>query len=396
MLAARVSKIKPSATAVLTSKLEDLKRKGYDIVSFTLGQPDFPTPKYICDEAIESIKQDFTKYTVSDGILELREAICNKLRDENNVDYEPNQICVSVGAKQALVNAMLAICDIDDEILLPVPCWVSYEEMVKLAGGTPVFVQVNQTGRFSLDLDAIKKAITPKTKAILINSPNNPSGAVYSEESLRELADLAMQNDFYIISDEVYEKIIYDNKKHFSIASISEKVKDRCILVNGFSKAYSMTGWRVGYSAANKEITKAIVTIQGNMTASICSISQKAALTALKGPQEEVSKMVVEYKKRRDYLLARLNNIVGIKCDCADGTFYLLPDISYYIGKCNNGKKIENAVDLSNFLLEEGLVSIVPGEAFNIKNRIRISYATSMENIIKGVDRIEQTLKLLV
>jgi len=395
MLSKRVRNMKPSATLVLTGKVAELKKSGVNIISFNVGEPDFGTPENICNAGVKAINENFTKYTGVSGIIELRDAICQKLKNDNNVEYKPNEISVGTGAKQPLANAVLTICDTKDEVILPTPCWVSYEEMVRLADANPVFVPTKESEGFALDLDAIEKAITKNTKAILINTPNNPTGAVYSEESLRKLADMALKHNFYIISDEVYEKLIYDGEKHFCVASISKEVKDICIIINGFSKAYAMTGWRMGYAAANKEIIDGINAIQGHMTSAPNSITQKACLEALLGSQESLETMRVEFDKRRLYLLDRLNSIENITCVNAKGAFYLMPNISKFFGKSFEGKIMNDSLDIANFLLEKAHIAVVPGAAFESKDNIRISYSNSMENIKEGIDRMEEALKLI-
>ncbi len=395
MLAERMSKFSGSPTSALIARVTQLRSEGKDIISLNVGEPDYGTPHYIKTAGIKAIVDDFTKYTPGNGILELRRAIADKLRDDNGLEYGVDEICAAVGAKQAIFSAVMALCGEGDEVLLPVPCWVSYTEMVRLAGAKPVFVQVREDAGFTLDMDAIEAAITPRTKAIIICTPNNPSGAVYSEQSLRRLGELACKHDFYIIADEIYEKLIYDGEKHFSIAAVSKEVWNRTVTVNGFSKAYAMTGWRIGYAAARKEIVKAIAALQSQTTSSTSAISQKAAVAALRGPQHDLAEMLREFEKRRTYVTERLNAIPGISCAVPKGAFYLLPDVSAYFGKACEGVVIHNAMELAAFILEKAQVALVPGEAFNIENKVRISYSNSMENLKKALDRIEQALSLL-
>ena len=324
----------------------------------------------------------------------LRRLISKKLREDNNLEYTTDEICATVGAKQAIFNSIMALVDPGDEVLLPVPCWVSYTEMIKFAGAKPVFVDVNAE-TFDLDINALASAVTPKTKAIVICTPNNPTGAVYSEAALRKLADLACKHDFYIIADEIYEKLIYDGEKHFSIGSISKEVWNRTLTVNGFSKAYAMTGWRIGYVAANKTIIDAIKKIQSQTTSATSAISQKAAVAALSGPQHDLEVMVAEFDKRRNYLLQRLAEMPGVLCAKPKGAFYLLPDFSCYFGKKYHGREIKDAVDFANILLEAVLVALVPGEAFNIKGKVRLSYSNSMDNLKEAMDRIQSFVKEL-
>ena len=393
-LAERMSKFSGSPTSALIAKVAELKRQGEDIISLNVGEPDFGTPDYIKVAGMKAIADNFTKYTPGNGILELRQAIVKKLKEDNGLDYTVNEVTTAVGAKQAIASAMMVIAGPGDEVLLPIPCWVSYTEMIRLAGATPVFVPVRQDN-YELDLDAIRAAITPRTKAIVICTPNNPTGAVYSEESLRELADLAVKHDFFIVADEIYEKMVYDGAKHFSVASISREVWERTITVNGFSKAYAMTGWRIGYAAARADVIKGIMAVQSQTTSATSAISQKAALAALQGSQHDMQVMVEEFKRRKDYVVQRLNAIEGITCPDVKGAFYVYPDVQPYLGKRFGDKMIENAVDLCQYLLDEALISTVPGEAYNVPGKIRISYSNSMENLEKALDRLEHALAQL-
>ena len=393
-LAERMSKFSGSPTSALIAKVAELKRQGKDIISLNVGEPDFGTPDYIKVAGMKAIADNFTKYTPGNGILELRQEIVKKLKEDNGLEYDVSEITTAVGAKQAIASTMMVIAGPGDEVLLPIPCWVSYTEMIRLAGATPVFVPVRQDD-YGLDLDAIRAAITPRTKAIIICTPNNPTGAVYSEESLRELAELAVKHDFFIVADEIYEKLVYDGAKHFSVASISRKVWERTVTVNGFSKAYAMTGWRIGYAAARKEVVKGIMGVRSQTTSATSAISQKAALAALKGPQHDMEVMVEEFKRRKDYVVARLNAMEGITCPDVKGAFYVYPDVQSYLGKRFGDQVIENAVDLCQYLLDEALISTVPGEAYNVPGKIRISYSNSMENLEKALDRLEQALAQL-
>lgn len=390
-LAERMKKFSGSPTSALIAKVAELKRQGKDIISLNVGEPDFGTPDYIKVAGMKAIADNFTKYTPGNGILELRQAIVKKLKEDNGLDYTVNEVTTAVGAKQAIASAMMVIAGPGDEVLLPIPCWVSYTEMIRLAGATPVFVPVLQDN-YELDLDAIRAAITPRTKAIVICTPNNPTGAVYSEESLRELADLAVKHDFFIVADEIYEKMVYDGAKHLSVASISREVWERTITVNGFSKAYAMTGWRIGYAAARADVIKGIMAVQSQTTSATSAISQKAALAALQGSQHDMQVMVEEFKRRKDYVVQRLNAMEGIVCPDVKGAFYVYPDVQPYLGKRFGDKVIENAVDLCQYLLDEALISTVPGEAYNVPGKIRISYSNSMENLEKALDRLEHAL----
>ena len=393
-LAERMKTLSGSPTSALIAKVAELKQQGKDIISFNVGEPDFGTPDYIKVAGIKAIAENFTKYTPGNGILELRQAIAKKLKEDNNIEYTIGEITTAVGAKQAISSAMMVIAGPGDEVLLPIPCWVSYTEMIKLAGATPVFVPVHE-GDYMLDIDAIKAAITPRTKAIIICTPNNPTGAVYSEESLRQLAALAVEHDFFIVADEIYEKLVYGGAKHFSVASISREVRDHVITVNGFSKSYAMTGWRIGYAAARADIIKGIMKVQSQTTSATSAISQKAAVAALQGPQYDLHDMVKEFARRKEYMVKRLNAVPGIVCPDAMGAFYHCPDVQEYLGEAVCERKIENAMDLCQYLLDEALVSTVPGEAYNVAGKIRISYSNSMKNLEEGMDRIEKALAAL-
>ena len=390
-----MSKFSGSPTSALIAKIAELRSQGMNIISLNVGEPDFGTPANIKVAGIKAIVENFTKYTPTNGILDLRKAIQKKLKEDNNIEYGLNEICTTVGAKQAIFNSIMTVAGDGDEVLLPIPCWVSYTEMVKIAGATPVFVPVQYDNGCQLDLEKIKKAITPKTKAIIICSPNNPSGAVYDEESLRKLADVCLANKIYIICDEIYEKLIYDGEKHFSIASISKEIRDITMTVNGVSKAYAMTGWRLGYVAANKEVIDGVKNLQSQITSATSAISQKAAVEALNGPQYDMVDMVREFDKRRKFVVSRLNSMPGVKCDVPKGAFYVLPEISSYFGKSYAGYKINSAKDLAQYILETEQVAVVPGEAFNIEGRIRISYSNSIENLTEALNKVEHALSLL-
>jgi len=372
-----------------------LKAEGKDIIALNVGEPDFDTPNFIVEAGIKAMKGGKTRYTEVDGILPLREAIAKKLKTDNDVSYSPNDIIVSVGAKQALNNAVLTICNPGDEVIIPKPCWVSYVEIVKLADAVPVFVDTNPDD-FQLDVAAIEKACSPKTRAVLINTPNNPTGAVYSEESLRNLGELAIKNNFYIISDEVYEKLVYDGEKHVCVASLSPQIWEHTITINGFSKAYAMTGWRIGYSASPTDVASAIRSLQGHTTSSITTFVQWAGLAALNEPSHFIDDMCQAFSERRAYLLGRLRAMPGVKCADAKGAFYLMPDVSSYFHKITpGGWEIINSVGFCKYLLEEALVAIVPGISFEAPDNVRFSYSSSMETLKKSMDKIEAALAKL-
>ena len=393
MLSEIVRNITPSATCELEGNVADLRAAGADIIGLNLGEPDFPTPEKICKAAFAAIDAGKTKYVSVSGILELRREISRKLERENGVHYEPGQICVSTGAKQALNNAVLAVINPGDEVLIPTPCWVSYMEIVKLYGGVPVCVRTRDD--FQPDLEAMGRAITKKTAAIIINSPNNPTGAVHSRESLEGLAQLAVDHDLTIISDEVYEKLIYGGKEHVCVALLSKQAYEHTVVVNGLSKAFSMTGWRIGYSAAPAELAKGISAIQGHTTSNSATFTQWAAITALRECGGEVKTMVAEFEKRKDYTYSRLCAMKEITCRNVDGAFYLMPDVSAYYGRSFDGQMIRDSFDFCSFILKQAHVAIVPGGAFCAPNAVRVAYTNSMQNIVQGMDRIEKALELL-
>jgi aspartate aminotransferase len=397
MFSDRAINLTPSATVELNAKVAQLKKDGIDIIKLNIGEPDFGTPENIKRAAKQAIDEEFTKYTPVPGIPELRQAICHKLKAENGIDYQPNEICVSTGAKQALINAVLVIAQAGDEVIIPTPCWVSYEEMVRIAGAEPVLVPVSQQpGReFDLDIAAIEKAVTPRTRAIIINTPNNPTGAVYLKETLEQLVELAVRYELYIITDEVYEKLLYNGAVHVSVASLSPEARKISITVNGLSKSYAMTGWRIGYVAADRPIVAAISGIQGHMTSCASSIAQRAALEALTGPQKSVEVMREEFSRRRNMMYSRLKTMPGITCSDANGAFYLLPDISAYYGKRYGSTIIRDSCDMANFLLDQAHIAVVPGASFRAPDCLRLSYSNSMENLQKGLDRFEEALSYL-
>ncbi len=384
--------ISPSPTLALDAKTKKLKSEGVDIISFGVGEPDFDTPQHIKDAAISSIQSGFTKYTPSSGIPELRGAICQKFKEDNGLDYKIGDVLVSVGAKHSIYNAVLALCDQGDEVLIPAPYWVSYPEMVKLAGGTPVFVPAGIQSDYKVKPEVLESAITPKTSLIILNSPSNPSGAVYSEEELRGLAEICLRHGVTIISDEIYEKLIYEGK-HVSIAALSPEIKAITITVNGVSKSYAMTGWRIGYAAGPSDVIAAMANIQSHSTSNPTSISQKAALAGLTGPQEPLGVMREEFKKRRDFMVKRLNEMPGVTCLTPPGAFYTYPDVSSIIGKKVCGRVASSDTELAEILLDEAKIAVVPGGAFGTEGNLRLSYATSMDLIAEGLDRMEKALK---
>lgn len=388
--------ISPSITLSIDAKAKKMKEEGIDVVGFGAGEPDFNTPKNIQDAAIEAIKKGFTKYTAASGIKDLKEAIVQKFKTDNNLNYKPSQIIVSTGAKQSLSNVFQAILNPGDEVIIPTPYWVSYPELVKLSDGVPKFVETNEENNFKYDIDSLKKIVTNKTKAIIVNSPNNPTGTVYSKENLLEIADFAKTNDLIIISDEIYEKLIYTDNKHISIASLSDDAYNRTVVINGVSKSYAMTGWRIGYAACGDEkITKLMSNIQSHVTSNPNSVAQYAALEALRGEQSTIQYMLNEFNNRRKYMIDRINKIDYISCKEPEGAFYVMVNISKVLGKSIHGISINDSLAFSDVLLDEENVAVIPGSAFGVDNYIRLSYATSLENIEKGLNRIENFLKKL-
>lgn len=395
MLSKKALQIEPSLTLSITAAAKKMKADGIDVVGFGAGEPDFNTPENIQQAAITAIKKGFTKYTASSGIIELKEAIIKKLEIENNIKYKPSQVIISTGAKQCLANAFQAILNPSDEVLIPIPYWVSYPELVKLADGIPVFVKTSESDNFKYTIDELEKSVSPSTKAILINSPNNPTGTVYSKEELLSLLEFAKKHDIFIISDEIYEKLIYGNEKHISIASLSEDAYNRTIVINGVSKTYSMTGWRIGYAAGPEQIIKLMSNIQSHTTSNANSIAQYAAVEALNGDKNDVEKMIHEFAKRRNYMVERLDEIKGLSCKKPEGAFYVMVNISDAIGKKANNMVIDDSLVFSKLLLENEKVAVIPGAAFGMDNYIRLSYATSMGNIEKGLDRISNFMNYI-
>ncbi len=394
MISERIRKMAPSQTLELNSKVAQLRAEGKKIIPLNGGEPDFNTPPPVIEAAYKAMQEGKTKYTQTPGIPELRKAVAGKLLEENKIDCSIDEILFSVGAKYVLTLALQALCNPSDQVIIPTPCWVSYVEMVKLAGAVPVLVPVTEDNQ--LDPEAIEAAITPKTRILLINSPNNPTGAVYSEASLRQVADLALKYDFFIITDEVYEKLIYGDKPHISIASFSPEIKARTVTVNGFSKAYSMTGWRLGYAAAPKEIIKGMSAIQGHTLSHPTSFVQWAALEALESCDSYVEEMRKAFEERRDYLYKRVSALPGIRCPFPDGAFYLFPDVSGLFGTQVDGRLIEDSSALADYLLDEAEVAIIPGNAFEAPQAVRLTYSISLENIVEAMDRIERAIARLV
>lgn len=390
-LSEKYQQIAPSMTLAIAAKAKEMVKEGINVISFSAGEPDFNTPENIRNVAIARINAGQNGYTQASGIPELKEAICSKLK-ENGLEYGSNQIVVSNGAKHCISNALLAICNPGDEIILPSPYWVSYYELVKMAGAVPVLVDSDHYNNFRIRTEDIKNAITPRTKAIILNSPNNPTGSVYCRQRLEEIAQLAVENNIYIISDEIYEKLVY-GVEHISIASLSPEIYERTIVINGLSKAYAMTGWRIGYSASSPEIAKIMTNIQSHETSNPNTIAQYAAVEALNGSQVAIEDMRSAFERRRNLMISLLEEIDGITFVIPEGAFYVMVDISRTINSNNN---IEGSVDFATKLLQEQQTAVIPGIAFGVDQYIRLSYATNEENIIEGIHRIKEFVKTLV
>lgn len=394
-LAARAKGITPSLTLSITAKAKKMKAEGVSIISFGAGEPDFNTPYYIIEAAKKALDEGFTKYTESSGILPLKKAICDKLKNDNNLSYTPKQIIISNGAKHSLYNAFSAIINQGDEVIIPSPYWLTYPELVKLAGGVPVYIKTEKESGFKVTPQQLKNAITPKTKAFVLNSPSNPTGAVYSEEELKAIGTVLEEKEIFIISDEIYEKLIYEGK-HVSIASLSQKLYNYTIVVNGLSKSHSMTGWRIGYIAAAEEIANAIDAIQSHETSNANSIAQYASLEALTNPEGKafLAKMFDTFNERREFIVKKIKSIKGLDCYRPDGAFYVMTDIRGIIGKSYKGNILKGSVDIAEYLLDFG-VAAVPGIAFGDDGYLRLSYAISLEDILEGLERMEKFVNSL-
>lgn len=385
-LANRLKEITPSLTLAIDSKAKALRAEGVDVCGFGAGEPDMDTPDHIKAAAIEALNEGFTKYTPSSGIPELRQAISEKFSKDNGLEYKASQVIVSSGAKQSCFNAIAALCNPGDEVIIPAPYWLSYPEMVRLAGAEPVIVQTTEANSWKLTAEDFENAMTPRTKMVIINTPGNPTGSIYTKDELRAISEVAAEEDIYILSDEIYEKLIYDGAEHVSIGSLTPEAYDLTITINGFSKAYAMTGWRLGYLGASEEIARAIDSLQSHTTSNPCSFAQKGGLVALKGDQQVVTDMRDEFDIRREYMYERISSIAGLRAVKPLGAFYVLADVSSF------GLKSQNFADR---LLSKANVAVVPGVAFGNDNTIRLSYATSLDVIKTGLDRIEEFSKSL-
>ena len=372
-----------------------MKAEGEYVVNFGVGEPDFPTPEHIVEAGIEALKAGKTKYTPSSGLMELRKAICEKFARDNGLTYEPSQIIVSNGAKHSIFNVCYALVDEGDEVIIPTPYWLTYPEVVKTCGGVPVYVEGRKENKFKITPEQLEAAITPKTKLMIFNSPCNPTGAVYSEAEVRALAAVCEKSGIYVLSDEIYERLVYTDVRPFSMAKVSDAMYEHTITVNGVSKTYSMTGWRIGYLAAPKAIAKAIDSFQSHATSNACSIAQYATIKALNSPESCVEEMVSRFAERRAAALARIERMNGVYCIVPDGAFYIMLVVSGAFGKKLNGRTIETAADFADALLDEKKVAVVPGGPFGADDCVRLSYSLSMEDMLEGLDRIDAFLSQL-
>ncbi len=394
-LAERIQRVKPSPTLAIDTKAKALKAEGIDVIGFGAGEPDFDTPDFIKQAAIDALKAGKTKYTPVGGVNELKDAIISKLKRDNNLTYTREEVIVSCGGKHSLYNIAQVLFEAGDEVIIPAPYWVSYPDQVLLNDAKPVIVTTQEKNGFKITPAELEKAITPKTKAFILNSPSNPTGSAYSKKELEDIAEVLVRKNVICISDEIYEKIIYDGFQFTSIASLNDKIKALTITVNGASKVYSMTGWRMGYAVGPQDVIKAMTKLQGQVTTNIATATQWGSVAALNGPQDFLKDWVTEFKKRRDTILQRFAAIPHVTCYKPEGAFYVFPNVSAYIGKKAAGKILKTDEELSNYLLEKHLVAVVAGSGFGAPGYIRLSYATSMANIEKGLDRIEKGLKEL-
>ncbi len=395
VLSNRAKSLRPSPTLAINAKAKAMQSQGIQVISFGAGEPDFDTPENIKQAAKKALDEGFTKYTAVGGIDELKDAIIKKFQRDSGLSYKRSEIIVSCGGKHSFYNLAQAIFDQGDEVIIPAPYWVSYPPMVGLAGGTPVVVETTEKNEFKIAPEGLKKATTQKTKALIINSPSNPTGSAYTKKELESIAEIAISKNLFVISDEIYEKIVYDGFQFTSIASLSDEMKKKTIIVHGVAKTYAMTGWRIGYTAGSEEVISAMNNIQSQSTSNPTSIAQKASVEALAGPQDEVEKMVSAFAQRRNYIVDRLNKMPGVSCYKPAGAFYVFPNFSSYYAKSYQGKKIENSTRLADFFLDVARVAVVPGVEFGADPFERISYATSLEDIREGLNRIEEALKKL-
>lgn len=387
------SQIQASTTLVIDAMFKDMKANGIDVVGFGAGEPDFPTPEHIKQAGIMAIENNHTKYTPASGLLDLKKAACHRLLEDNGLSYRPEQICVASGAKHAIYIALMVLCNPGDEVVIAAPYWVSYSEMVRQAGANPVIVAAGEDAHFKITAEQLEAAITPNTKVFMLNSPSNPTGMVYTKEELEAIAAVCVKHNIYVLADDIYSNLVYDNLEYRSIASFGEEIKRRCIVINGVSKSYAMTGWRIGYAVAEPEIIKAMSNYVSHSTSAPSTVSQYAAIEALNGPQEDIEEMRKAFQARRDHLVTRMNEIEGVSCIKPQGAFYVMMNMESFIGKEMYGRKITCDDDFAQLFLEKGLVATVPCSAFAAPGFIRWSYATSMQEIDKGLDRLQSFIK---
>lgn len=391
-LSVKAQAVKPSSTLAITARVKELKSQGIDVVGFGAGEPDFNTPYNINEAAINAINEGFTKYTPASGTDELKSAVCKKFIKFNNISYNPQQIVISNGGKHSLTNVFSAILNPGDEVIIPAPYWLSYPEIVMLAGGTPIFISANKSKSYKVTAEQIEEACTEKTKALIINTPNNPSGMIYTRKELEDIASIAIKRNIYVISDEMYENLVYEEEKHISIASLNAEIYKRTITCCGVSKSYAMTGWRIGYTGSSTEIAKLMGSIQSHQTSNPNTIAQKAATEALNGSQETVTLMKEEFNRRREYIVERVKEMPYVDAITPLGAFYLFVDVSKVLSKCYKGEVIQNLNRLIDILVRDYSVVVIPCEDFGFADHIRLSYAISLEQIKKGMDRIERFL----
>ncbi len=389
------SAVHASSTMAIDSLYKSMKAQGIDVVGFGAGEPDFPTPDNIKKAAITALRENKTKYTAASGIMELKQAVCYRMREDCGLSYQPENVLIASGAKHNVYLAVRALVDPGDEVVIPAPYWVSYSEIVAMCGGVPVIAQTKEADEFKLTPEELDAAITEKTKCVMFNSPSNPTGMMYTAEELRALAEVCIRRDVYIIADEIYYELVYDGRKFVSVGALGEDVKERTIIINGVSKSYAMTGWRIGYSLAPAHITKVMANYVSHSTAAPSTISQWAAVEALTGPQTKVEEMRKAFEERRNYMVSRVNAIPGVSCLMPEGAFYIMMNISKLLGKKIQGEVIEDSDKFAQLLLEKGLVAVVPGSGFDAPHFVRWSYATSMDNIKEGMDRLERFLQLV-
>ncbi len=384
--------ISPSPTLAIDSKFKQMKKQGIPVVGFGAGEPDFNTPENIKAAGIAAIENNFTRYTPASGTLELKNAICEKVNKDTGLDYKAENVIISNGGKHALTNIFMTILNPGDEVIIPAPYWVSYPEMVKMADGVPVYINTTEENNFKFTMEQLKNVVTDKTRALVLNSPSNPTGMVYTKEEMQAIGNFAVENEIFIVFDEIYEKLVYEGE-HINIATLGEDIRQLTIIVNGMAKTYAMTGWRIGYTVADAKLIKAMSNIQSHATSNPNSIAQVASVEAIKGDQSIIDIMRAEYIKRRDYMVDRINSIDGLSCRMPHGAFYIFMNVKEVLGKEHYGKMINTAQELCEDILEKALVALVPSEGFGIDGYVRLSYATSMEAITTGLDRIEEYLQ---